>query len=197
MKNQYPLPWIEALPSWSKCQFRQEEVCFLEYVRSSHVVLIFRCSYDTPIYSPWCLGRAHQRTHQLVRPRVRSSMMRLIVVASWSKSCQKVKKLSKSWKSLKGLKICKGHRFGGMFTKAPILRQRTRASVKALTVFRVLFARPKNLSQGHFRFNYWQGKANGAADTLSKFFSMEGKSSSQEYSNFFPIQRPFRPKLYL
>ena len=104
IKNRYPLPWIEALPSWSKCQFRQEEVRFLEYVRSSHVVLTFRCSWDAPSHSPRCSGRAHQRTHQLARPRVRSSMMRLMVVASWSKSRQKVEKSSKSPKSLKGLK---------------------------------------------------------------------------------------------
>ena len=30
-------------------------------------------------------GQAHQWTHQLVRPRSRSSMMRLMVLASWSK----------------------------------------------------------------------------------------------------------------
>ena len=29
MKNGYPLPWIEALPSWSTCQFWQEKVHFL------------------------------------------------------------------------------------------------------------------------------------------------------------------------
>ena len=45
MKNRYPLPWIEALPSWSKYQFRQE-VCFLGYVVASHVALTFRCSSD-------------------------------------------------------------------------------------------------------------------------------------------------------
>ena len=30
MKNRYPLPLIEALPSWLKCQFRQENVRFLD-----------------------------------------------------------------------------------------------------------------------------------------------------------------------
>ena len=29
MKNGYPLALIEALPSWSKCQLRQEKVRFL------------------------------------------------------------------------------------------------------------------------------------------------------------------------
>ena len=44
IKNRYPLPWIKALPSWSKCQFRLKERCFLGYVMSSHVALTFRCS---------------------------------------------------------------------------------------------------------------------------------------------------------
>ena len=44
IKNQYPLPWIEVLPSWSKCQFQRKEVCFLGYVMSSHVALTFRYS---------------------------------------------------------------------------------------------------------------------------------------------------------
>ena len=44
MKNGYPLPLIKALPSWSKCQFRQERIRFLGYVRSSHVALTFRYS---------------------------------------------------------------------------------------------------------------------------------------------------------
>ena len=41
IKNQYLLPWIGALLSWLKCQFRQE-VCFLGYVVSSYVVLTFQ-----------------------------------------------------------------------------------------------------------------------------------------------------------
>ena len=56
------------------------------------------------------------------------------------KSRQKVEELSKSPKNLKGLKSCKGHWFRGTFTEAPILRWRTWASVRALTVFRALFA---------------------------------------------------------
>ena len=51
INNQYLLPWIEALPSWSNCQFRQE-VRFLGYVMSSHVVLTFRCSWNAPSHSP-------------------------------------------------------------------------------------------------------------------------------------------------
>ena len=75
IKNRYPLPLIgklldrlgrtkcftqldltnayhrmqireEALPSWSKCQFRWEKFRFLEYVVSSDVVLTFRYSSD-------------------------------------------------------------------------------------------------------------------------------------------------------
>ena len=56
--------------------------------------------------------------------RLPSSMMRLIVVlASWSKSCQKIEESSKSPKNLKGLKSCKSHWFGEMFIKKPILYQ--------------------------------------------------------------------------
>ena len=52
-------------------------------------------------YSPRSSRRVHQRTHQLVWPRLGSSMMRLIKVgavllAGWSKSCQKVEESSKS-----------------------------------------------------------------------------------------------------
>ena len=91
----------------------------------------------------------HQQTHQLARPRLRSSMMRLmeagvVLLANRSKSRQKVEESSKSSKNLKGLKSCKGHRFGGTFTKAPILRQRTRASVTTLIVFQALFAGPRS-----------------------------------------------------
>ena len=55
-------------------------------------------------------------------------------VKKLSKTRQKVEKASKIWK------ICKGHWFGGTFTEAPILRWRTQASVRVLTVFRALFA---------------------------------------------------------
>ena len=96
---------------------------------SSHVVLTFKCSSN--FY--WCsiqefskilsmlpfqyLGCAHQRTHQLARPKLRSSMMRLIVVVvSRSKNCQKLK-------NLKSLKSCKGHPFRRTFTKALIFCQ--------------------------------------------------------------------------
>ena len=67
-----------------------------------------------------------------------------MLLASWSKSCQKVEGSSKSPKNLKSLKSCKGHRFGGTFTEVPILRRRTRASIRALTVFQALFARPRS-----------------------------------------------------
>ena len=52
----------------------------------------------SPRHSPQCSGRAHQRTHQLVRPRLWLSMMGLMIVvvmASRSKSRQKVEELSK------------------------------------------------------------------------------------------------------
>ena len=60
------------------------------------------------------------------------------LVKKLSKSCQKVQKASRVWKH------DKDHRFGGTFTEAPILRRRTRASVRALTVFWALFARPRS-----------------------------------------------------
>ena len=68
----------------------------------------------------------------------------MVVLASQSKSCQKVEKSSKSLKTLKSLKSCKGHRFGRTFTKAPILCQRTRTFDRVLTVFWALFAGLKN-----------------------------------------------------
>ena len=51
----------------------------------------------SPRHSPQDSRRAHQRTHQLVRPGLRSSMMRLmkvgvVLLARRSKSCQKVVK---------------------------------------------------------------------------------------------------------
>ena len=52
---------------------------------------------------------------------IRLIEVEVVLVASQSKSCQKVEELSKCLKNLKGLKSCKGHRFGGTFTEAPIL----------------------------------------------------------------------------
>ena len=147
INNLYLLPCIEALPSWSECQFRKK-VRFLGYVVSSHVVLTFRV--HPALTSPRCSGRAYQQTHQLARPRLGLSLMGLMLVvvvllASRSKSRQKVEESSKSPKNLKGLKSCKGHRFGVTFTEAPVLCQRrTRASVRTLTVFQALFAGPKS-----------------------------------------------------
>ena len=63
-----------------------------------------------------------------------------------SKNCQRAQKASKVWK------ICKNHRFGGTFTKVSVLcQQRAQASVKALTVFRALFARPRSSFNTTFR----------------------------------------------
>ena len=61
-----------------------------------------------------------------------------------------VKKLSKGQRIIKkfekpqSLKSCKGHWFGGTFTKALILRQRTQTFDKVLTVFRAFFIGPKS-----------------------------------------------------
>ena len=96
INNRYLLPWIEALPSWSKCQFWQE-VCFLGYVVSSHVILTFRV--HPALTSPRCSGRAYQQTHQFARPRLWLSLMGLmlvvVVVVSRSKIRQKVGESSK------------------------------------------------------------------------------------------------------
>ena len=55
-------------------------------------------------------------------------------------SDKSVKKVVKKSEKPQRPESCKSHRFRGMFTKAAILFQRTRASVGALTVFRALFA---------------------------------------------------------
>ena len=47
----------------------------------------------------------------------------VVLLASQSKSRQKVEESSKSPKNLKGLKSCKGHQFGVTFTEAPVLCQ--------------------------------------------------------------------------
>ena len=87
-------------------------------------------------------------------------------VKKLSKSRRIVKKPEKHQKPEK----LKDHRFGGTFTKTPIFRQldtRTQASIRVLIVFRTLFAKPKKLSQSHFRFNYQQSTANRAAAAFS------------------------------
>ena len=111
----------------------------------------------------------------------------MVVLASRSKSCQKVEKLSKSPKNLKGLKNCKGHRFGGTFTKAPILRRKTRASVKALTVFRALFAWPRGSLHTTFRAIIDKAKLVKLL-MLCRVCSPEkpGISSSREHSSLSP-----------
>ena len=90
-----------------------------------------------------------------------------------------VKKLSKSPKNLNGLKSRKGHRLGGMFFEAPILRQRTRTSNRTLIVFSGSFCWAQELSRYHFRSDYQQSKASEAVDTLLRFSPEEpGRSSN-------------------
>ena len=104
-------------------------------------------------------GQEHQWTRQLARPRLWLSLMGLMLVVilvasrskSWSKSRQKVEESSKSPINLKGLKSCKGHRFGETFTEASILRQRTRTFDIVLTVFRALFAGPRSSPNTTFK----------------------------------------------
>ena len=98
------------------------------------------------------------------------------LVKKSSKSRQKVEESSKSPKNLKDLKSCKGHRFGGTFTRASILRQLdTRNSSFQLELcqfFQALFAGPK--SSLNTTNDYRQGKASGAVDALLRF-SREAK----------------------
>ena len=125
-------------------------------------MLTFRCSWDAPSHLLWCLERAHQQTHQLARPRVRSRMMKLMVVTSWSKSHWKSKNHQKS-NNLKGLKSRKGYRFGGTFTEAPILRQLNAGSDS----FSSSFCQAQKLSQYHVWSDYCWSTANRAADAFS------------------------------
>ena len=117
----------------------RQEVCFLGYVVSNHVVLTFRCLSGS--HFTLMLRTSASTTHQLVRTGLWSRMKRLMEagvmpLANRSKSCQKVEESSKSPKNLKGLTSCKGHRFRRTITEAPVLHQwRTRASVTALWQF--------------------------------------------------------------
>ena len=116
-----------------------------------------------------------------------------------SRRIVKKSKYRQNVKKPQGLKSCKDHRFGGTFTEAPIFRQRTRTSVRALTVFRALFYWVQKLSQYHIQSDYHYGKANGAADALSRFFPEKPRSSlSREHSSLSPavINSPFASSFY-
>ena len=80
------------------------------------------------------------KTHRLARPRLWSSMMGLmevgvVLVASRSKSCRKVKKLSKSPKNLKGLKKL----------RRPPVRRNVYQSTDPLSVHRYELGLPSDL----------------------------------------------------
>ena len=127
--------------------------------------------------------------------------MRLVLLASWSKSRQKVKNCQKVQKTSKVWKNCKDHRFGGMFTKTPIFRQLHKKN----SSFR-------QSSDSFLSSFYWaqeplsrplllqlltrQGKVNRAAHALSRFSLVEGKSLSREHSSSLPdiTNGPFAPK---
>ena len=96
------------------------------------------------------------KTHQLARPRLWLSMMGLMVEVVllanrskiWSKSCQKVEESSKSPKSLQ-----RSEKFAKAISSEERLPKhrssvnwvrRTRASIRALTVFQALFAGPRS-----------------------------------------------------
>ena len=86
------------------------------------------------------------------------------------KKLSKSRRIVKSLKNLKSLKSCKSYRFGRTFTEVPILCQRTRASVRALTVFRAPFAGLRNSLDTTFGAINVKAKANSVANTLSRFF---------------------------
>ena len=119
------------IPSWSKCQFRQKEVCFLGYVVSSQVVLTFRCSSN--FYRRSIQGFSKIATPLILMLRTSSSTDSLTSAAqivvkyngvdSGGGGGKSVKKSSKVKKTSKAWKICEGQRFGGKFTEAPILRR--------------------------------------------------------------------------
>ena len=71
-------------------------------------------------------------------------MRLMVVLTSRSKHYHKVKELLKNPQNIKSLNRCKVHQFREMFIKAPMLRQRTRASVRILIVFQTFFARPRS-----------------------------------------------------
>ena len=104
-------------------------------------------------------------------------------------SRRKIEESSKSPKNLKGLKkLCR-----------PPIRRNVYRSTDPPSVHRYeeleltselrqfgfssSFCWAQKLSRGHFRFNYRQGKVNGAADALSRFSPVGGRSSSREHSN--------------
>ena len=106
--------------------------------------------------------QAHQQTHQLARPKLWLSWMRLVVVvvmfASRSKSHQKVviksKNRQKDQKASKVWKICKSHWFERTFTKTPILCQLNAKNSnfhKSSDSFQALFARLKSSLNITFR----------------------------------------------
>ena len=97
------------------------------------------CGHDDE-HSPRGLGRAYQQTRQLVRPGLWSNMMRLIEIGVILLASQlKVEELSKVKKPQR-FKSYKGYWLGKRFTKTLIYRQRTRASIRALTGFHAIFA---------------------------------------------------------
>ena len=124
MKNWYPLPLIKALPSWLKCQFRQE-VRFLGYVVFNHVTLRFGCLSNfywrfiqgfrwiaAPLTSMLkTTGSSNLALRELETNEVVGRSGRAdetVVDLSKSSISQKIVKKSKN---LRGLKSYKGHRF--------------------------------------------------------------------------------------
>ena len=112
--GRYPLPWIEALPSWSKCQFQQEKVH-----KRSRLLSTFHLRLQQDCRATH-LDAQNELINGLINKRGPDCGW---VQWGWWWWCwwqvgRKVVKKSKNLK--KAWKICKGHRFGG--TKLPDLR---------------------------------------------------------------------------
>ena len=114
--------------------------------------LAMLCWYSSvypALTSPQYLGQAYQRIYQLVWPRLWLSLMRLmlvvvVIVASRSKSGGIVKKPKKSQRSKK---IARAISLEECLPKhQSSVNWRTRAFIRALTIFRALLLGPRALS---------------------------------------------------
>ena len=152
----------------------------------------FRCSSGFYLTS-WLRG-AHQRTHQLAQSRLWLIMMGLmVVVPSRSKSRQKVEKLSKVEKPQRPKKLQRLSVRRNVYqsTNPPSIGYEELELPLELWQFFKLFCWAQKLSQYHVRSDYYHGKANGAADALSRFSPIEGRSSSWILESFTSCdQRP-------
>ena len=125
------------IPFWSSGHKFRQEVRFLGYVMSSHVVLTLRYSSDFHFTS--MLKTSVSMTHQLVWQVLWSNMKRLMEVKVMSKSQRIVKKSKKAQRSEKFAKTIRSEEHLPKHQSSVNWKQRTRASVTALWQFFELF----------------------------------------------------------